>query len=111
MGYVSKEYLKENGFMLFQYKKDADGSESVLPVNIDDLEEEGMTDPEINSAIIVEMAKAYFAIMNISSMFVDKYKRDMYIDGVANVLRAAHVEEHIIEQMILKIACTEGSDK
>ena len=100
MGYVSKEYLKENGFMLFQYKKDPDGSEGVLPVNIDDLEEEDMTDPEINSAIIVEMAKAYFAIMNISSMFIDEYKRDMYIDGVANVLRAAHVEEHIIEQMI-----------
>ena len=38
--------------------------------------------------------------MNISSMFVDEYKRDMYIDGVANVLRAAHVEEHVIEQMI-----------
>ena len=108
MGYVSKEYLKKNGFMLFQYKKDTDGSEGVLPVNIDDLED--MTDPEINSAIIVEMAKAYFAIMNISSMFIDKYKRDMYIDGVANVLRAAHVEEHIIEQMILKIARTEGSD-
>ena len=39
MGYVSKEYLKENGYMLFRYQKSEDGSEGVLPVNIDDLPE------------------------------------------------------------------------
>ena len=39
MGYVSKEYLKENGYMLFRYQKTEDGSEGVLPVNIDDLPE------------------------------------------------------------------------
>ena len=39
MGYVSKEYLKENGYILFRYQKSADGSEGVLPVNIDDLPE------------------------------------------------------------------------
>ena len=39
MGYVSKEYLKENGYILFKYQKSDDGSEGVLPVNIDDLPE------------------------------------------------------------------------
>jgi len=39
MGYVSKEYLKENGYILFRYQKSEDGSEGVLPVNIDDLPE------------------------------------------------------------------------
>lgn len=42
MGYVSKEYLKENGYMLFRYQKAEDGSEGVLPVNIDDLPEAGI---------------------------------------------------------------------
>lgn len=41
-GLVSKEYLKENGYMLFRYQKSEDGSEGVLPVNIDDL-------PEVNT--------------------------------------------------------------
>lgn len=39
MGYVSKEYLKENGYILFRYQKSEDGSEGVLPVDIDDLPE------------------------------------------------------------------------
>ena len=42
MGHVSKEYLKANGYMLFRYQKAEDGSEGVLPVNIDDLPEAGM---------------------------------------------------------------------
>lgn len=41
MGYVSKEWLKEHGCQIFMYQKDKDGSEGVLPVNIDDLPEVG----------------------------------------------------------------------
>jgi hypothetical protein len=39
MGYVSKEWLKEHECQIFMYQKADDGSEGVLPVNIDDLPE------------------------------------------------------------------------
>jgi hypothetical protein len=44
MGYVSKEWLKEHECQIFMYQKADDGSEGVLPVNIDDLPEaDGMS--------------------------------------------------------------------
>ena len=39
MGYVSKEWLKEHECQIFMYQKAEDGSEGVLPVDIDDLPE------------------------------------------------------------------------
>lgn len=50
MGYVSKEWLKDNGFMLFQYKKDDDGSEGVLPINIDDLPDADVIEVAVGEA-------------------------------------------------------------
>lgn len=41
MGYVSKEYLKENAFQLFCYQKDEKG-EGVLPVEVDAMPEENV---------------------------------------------------------------------
>ena len=52
MGYVSKEYLKANGYMLFRYQQAEDGSEGVLPVNIDDL-------PEVGASECDELCKYY----------------------------------------------------
>ena len=43
--------------MLFQYKKDDDGSEGVLPVNIDDLEEDEMSGEITGKEYLVKLTE------------------------------------------------------
>lgn len=100
MGYVSKEWLKEHGFMLFQYKKDADGSEGVLPVNIDDLEEDGLSDTEIYSSLLLEMARVYLTVLDVGGNFINKESSDVYVNGVKELLKAAHVPEAAIDRVV-----------
>ena len=99
MGYVSKEWLKENGFMLFQYKKDGKG-EGVLPVNIDDLEEDGLSDMEIHSSLLLEMARVYLTALDVGGSFINKESSDVYVNGVKELLKAAHVPEAAIDRIV-----------
>ena len=95
MKYVSKEWLKENGFVLFQYKK-----EGVMPVNIDDLEEDDLTDTEIYASLLLEMARVYLTVLDVGGNFINKESSDVYVNGVKELLKAAHVPEAAVERIV-----------